>query len=71
VYKYIDQVSGKITKTLGTAFDGMEYCMDGENAMWAKAGSLQEALTKAVEFIDHYQLKHEIGIFGGFTNFIN
>jgi exopolysaccharide biosynthesis predicted pyruvyltransferase EpsI len=70
-FVYIDQVSGKITKTLGTAFDGMEDCMDGENAMWAKAGSLQEALTKAVEFIDHHQLKHQIGIFGGLTNFIN
>ncbi len=55
---YIDQVSGKITKTLGTAFDGMGDCMDGEKAMWAKAGSLEEALTKAAELIDHHKLKH-------------
>jgi exopolysaccharide biosynthesis predicted pyruvyltransferase EpsI len=71
-FVYIDQISGKITKTLGTAFGGMEDCMDGEKTRWAKAGSLKEALTKAVEFIDHYKLEHnDVGIFGGLKNLIN
>jgi exopolysaccharide biosynthesis predicted pyruvyltransferase EpsI len=55
-FVYIDQSTGKITKTLGVAFggDGMEDCQDGEKSMWAKANTLDEALVKAVDLIDHH-----------------
>lgn len=68
-FVYIDQVSGKITKTLGVAFDGVEDCQDGEKGMWAKASTLDEALLKAVEFIDHYKLETGGGFLSGLRNF--
>jgi exopolysaccharide biosynthesis predicted pyruvyltransferase EpsI len=68
-FVYIDQVSGKITKTLGVAFDGMEDCQDGEKSMWAKASSLDEALVKAAAFIDHYKLEPGGGFLSGLRNF--
>jgi exopolysaccharide biosynthesis predicted pyruvyltransferase EpsI len=50
-FVYIDQVSGKITKTLGAAFDGVDNCMDGGKSRWAKAEGLEEALMKASRMI--------------------
>lgn len=73
-FVYIDQVSGKITKTLNGAFGDMEECRDGENARWAKASNLEEALVTAAEFIDRYKLDHRtgsIGVFGGLRNFFS
>jgi hypothetical protein len=69
-FVYIDQVSGKITKTLSVAFqkdsgnattivdstDIRLNCMDGDTGQWAKVTSLDGALAKAVEFIDKYAL---------------
>lgn len=57
-FVYIDQVSGKISKTLTTAFDGAEGCLDGEQTHWARAMSLQEALAKASDMIDKHGLNH-------------
>jgi exopolysaccharide biosynthesis predicted pyruvyltransferase EpsI len=69
-FVYIDQVSGKITKTLSVAFqkdsgnattivDSANIrlnCMDGDAGQWAKETSLDGGLAKAVEFIDKYEL---------------
>jgi exopolysaccharide biosynthesis predicted pyruvyltransferase EpsI len=52
-FVYIDQVSGKITKTLNTAFDTLDGCMDGNRSKWGKANSLEEALSLASNFIDY------------------
>lgn len=58
-FVYIDQVSGKITKTLGGAFDGLDSnCMKGELARWARASSMEEALRIASQMIDRHQLDH-------------
>lgn len=68
-FVYIDQVSGKITKTLTTALEEHEGCMDGEQALWARAWSLREALAKASEMIDKHRLDHGRG--GFLRRFIN
>jgi hypothetical protein len=56
-FVYIDQVSGKITQTLGEAFDGMKDCQGGEKDMLAKASTLDEAAKGSAEFIDNSQLE--------------
>jgi exopolysaccharide biosynthesis predicted pyruvyltransferase EpsI len=53
---YLDQVSNKLTKTLRVAFSSWDGCQDEFGAMFAKAVSLQDALIKAVEFLDKYDL---------------
>ena len=58
-FVYIDQVSGKVTKTLTAAFEEVEGCMDGEKARWARAMSLKDALVKASSMIDEHRLSHE------------
>jgi exopolysaccharide biosynthesis predicted pyruvyltransferase EpsI len=50
-FVYIDQVSGKVTKTLDGAFSDIPGCLDGEKAKWAKAGTLKEALSMATSFL--------------------
>jgi exopolysaccharide biosynthesis predicted pyruvyltransferase EpsI len=55
-FVYLDQVSGKITKTLRVAFGSVD-CQDGEAAMWARADNFTDALLKAVQFLDKYKLK--------------
>jgi hypothetical protein len=57
-FVYIDQVSGKVTKTLTAALNGTDGCLDGEQAQWARAMSLQDALAKASEMIDKHGLNH-------------
>jgi exopolysaccharide biosynthesis predicted pyruvyltransferase EpsI len=52
-FVYIDQVSGKITKTLSAALDTLDGCMDGERSKWGKANNLEEAFTLASKMIDH------------------
>ena len=53
---YLDQVSNKLTKTLRVAFSSWEGCQDEFGAMFTKADSLQDALIKAVGFLDKYNL---------------
>ena len=56
---YIDQITGKLTKTLRVAFDswpGSDGCHDTETSMVAKAANLSDAAEKAVEFLDKYSL---------------
>ena len=50
-FVYIDQMYGKISKTLGGSLGGIEGCMDGEASRWAKASSLEEALAMAAQMI--------------------
>jgi len=50
-FVYIDQVSGKITKTLSAAFDDIGVCLDKKRSRWARASSLEEALVKASAMI--------------------
>ena len=56
-FVFIDQSSGKISKTLAAAFQDKE-CANGEAAMWAKADNFPEALEIAVNFIERYNLRH-------------
>ena len=55
-FVYIDQSTGKISKTLGVAFDSWEGCQDSDTAMWAQADSIEEALGIAVSFLERYNL---------------
>ena len=50
-FVYLDQTSGKLTKTLSTAFSRGEGCLDGEIGGWRKADHLQDAVTKALDMI--------------------
>jgi exopolysaccharide biosynthesis predicted pyruvyltransferase EpsI len=50
-FVYIDQVSGKITKTLLAAFDNISVCLDKKRSQWARATTLEEALVKASAMI--------------------
>ena len=50
-FVYIDQVSGKITKTLSAAFDNIGVCLDKKRSRWARATTLEEALAKASAMI--------------------
>ncbi len=52
-FVYIDQVSGKVTKTLTAAFGETEGCMDEEKSRWARATTLREALAKAYKMMDY------------------
>lgn len=58
-FVFIDQNTGKITKTLRVAFESSEDCQDGEKAWWAKATSLEHGIKKAVDLIDRYKLRSE------------
>lgn len=60
-FVYIDQVSGKITKTLSAAFKKIDGCMDGERGRWARASNLEEALQIASDMIAKHSLTHDIG----------
>lgn len=55
-FVYLDQSTNKLTKTLSVAFDSWDGCHDSETSLWSKATDLDEALTKAVEYIDRYRL---------------
>jgi len=50
-FVYIDQVSGKITKTLSTAFEHTSTCQDRRANRWDSAVDLEEALVKASEML--------------------
>ena len=52
-FVYIDQMTGKISKTLYVALEG---CADGPMSMFERAQTLPEALQLAVEFFDKYTL---------------
>jgi exopolysaccharide biosynthesis predicted pyruvyltransferase EpsI len=64
-FVYLDQVSGKIAKTLAVALGeatsalagGGVDCLDGDAARWARADNFTDALHKAVQFLDKYQLR--------------
>mmetsp|Transcript_8039 Transcript_8039/g.22928 ORF Transcript_8039/g.22928 Transcript_8039/m.22928 type:complete len:525 (+) Transcript_8039:129-1703(+) len=69
-FVYIDQVTGKATKVLRVAFDGLDGCDEGQEALWAKADSLQDALHQAVAMMDKYGLgygDHRSGPIATFT----
>ena len=56
---YIDQMYGKISKTLRVAFDswpGDDGCHDTETTMVAKASDLSDATRKALDFLGKYNL---------------
>ena len=55
-FVYMDQLTGKISKTLGVAFDTWEGCNDGDSAMWARAHSTEEAVALAAAFLEKYDL---------------
>lgn len=56
-FVYVDQMTGKISKTLRVAFDSWDGCEDGEFAMWARADNLTHAFELASGFLDKYDLK--------------
>jgi hypothetical protein len=56
-FVYIDQKTGKISKTLGVALSYKDGCLDGEMGMFARAQTLAQALELAVGFIDKYKLR--------------
>jgi exopolysaccharide biosynthesis predicted pyruvyltransferase EpsI len=56
-FVYINQSTGKISKTLRVAFDSWDGCRDGESAMWARADNLTHAFELATGFLDKYELK--------------
>lgn len=66
-FVYIDQVSGKITKTFGWALETSEGCEDGtgEYSRWAKETSMEGAISKAISMIERYKLDHSNGASGG------
>ena len=55
-FVYINQSTGKVEKTLRVAFESWDGCQDGEISMHARAQNLHEALTKAIQFLDKYDL---------------
>ena len=55
-FVYIDQISGKITKTLNVAFDSLDGCDDGEKSMWSKATNMTTAVELAIRFLNMYRL---------------
>jgi hypothetical protein len=69
-FVYIDQISGKISKTLGAAFHEMDDCLDGDKAKWAKASNLKEAIQKAVQMAERYKPEDREGSFGAMRNFL-
>jgi exopolysaccharide biosynthesis predicted pyruvyltransferase EpsI len=56
-FVYVNQSTGKISKTLRVAFDSWDGCDDGESAMWARADNLTHAFELASGFLDKYDLK--------------
>ena len=56
-FVYINQSTGKVEKVLRVAFESWEGCQDGETSMYAGAQNLQDALGKAIQFLDKYDLK--------------
>lgn len=56
-FVYINQSTGKLEKTLRVAFESWEGCQDGETSMYARAQNLQDAIGKATQFLDKYDLK--------------
>ena len=50
-FVYIDQVTGKISKSLRVAFDSWDGCNDGDVAMWAGAKSFPSAVEIAIKFL--------------------
>jgi exopolysaccharide biosynthesis predicted pyruvyltransferase EpsI len=56
-FVYLDQVSGKITKTLNVAFDSDPICRDSEAAMWSRAENVTHALETAAAFLTKYQIR--------------
>jgi len=65
-FVYIDQVSGKVTKTLTAAFEGAEGCLDETLSRWSRATTLKEALSKASQLIDSEPSLQQEG--GGFLS---
>jgi exopolysaccharide biosynthesis predicted pyruvyltransferase EpsI len=55
-FVYLDQVSGKITKSLNVAFDSDPICRDSETAMWFRAENVTHALETAFAFLTKYRL---------------
>jgi exopolysaccharide biosynthesis predicted pyruvyltransferase EpsI len=55
-FVYLDQVSSKLTNTLRVALSSGEGCKDEQASMMTRAVSLQDALKKAVEFLNKYNL---------------
>jgi len=51
-FVYIDQISGKISKTLSTAFEHSDVCKDRKGSRWDRGSSLEEALLKAIELMN-------------------
>ena len=56
-FVFIDQISGKISKTFRGTFEGIDGCLDGEKAGWAQATSLQEALKVASDMLEKQNLR--------------
>jgi exopolysaccharide biosynthesis predicted pyruvyltransferase EpsI len=56
-FVYLDQVSGKITKSLNVAFDSDPICRDSETAMWSRADNVTHALETAAAFMTKYQIR--------------
>jgi len=56
-FVYINQSTGKISKTLRVAFDSGEGCEDGQATMWARADNLTHAVQLANGFLSLYELK--------------
>lgn len=56
-FVYLDQISGKINKSLSVAFDSDPICRDSDAAMWSRANNVTHALETAVSFLAKYRLR--------------
>lgn len=69
-FVYIDQVSGKISKTFRAAFSEFDDCLDERKGNWAKASNLKDAIEKAAELVERSKCGDQDGMFGGLRNFL-
>lgn len=56
-FVYLDQSTGKITKTLRTAFDTWDGCQRRDEALWGSGDDLRSALALGVSFLEKYGLR--------------
>lgn len=51
---YLDQLTGKISKSLGVAFDAWEGCQDETAGRWARATDFPQALEMAAKLVSEW-----------------
>lgn len=53
---YLDQLTGKISKSLEVAFDAWEGCQDKKAGQWARAANFSNALEMAAKLVSEWTL---------------